>query len=169
MKNTGIVRRIDELGRIVIPKEIRKVFKIDKNEAVEMFVDGDSVVLKKFNSFIDEAKLKIVCESLAEALSCPVIIASKENIHARERISEMVITKDFLQKNLENFNLTKTEIQTTPKYLDLFGNKFETIILSPVIIDLNCEFVIYVLIKIGKASQTEIALTALAASIASKL
>ena len=169
MKNTGIVRRIDELGRIVIPKEIRKVFKIDKNEAVEMFVDGDSVVLKKFNSFVDESKLKTICKSLADATTCPVVIASKESIHAYERIGEGALAKDFLQNHIANFNLAKTEIQTAPKYLSLFNNKFEAIILSPVTIDLNCEFIIYTLIKTIKQTQTEIALATLAASIASKL
>lgn len=49
MKGTGMVRRVDGLGRIVIPKEIRKVLKIKENEQVEINVDDDSIVLKRYS------------------------------------------------------------------------------------------------------------------------
>ena len=49
MKTTGVIRRIDELGRIVIPKEIRKNLRIKNGESVEIFVEGDSIILKKFS------------------------------------------------------------------------------------------------------------------------
>lgn len=49
MKSTGIVRNIDELGRIVIPKEIRKKLGIEKNDPVEIFVDGETVILSKYH------------------------------------------------------------------------------------------------------------------------
>ena len=166
MKSTGIVRRIDELGRIVIPKEIRKSFKIDKNEAVEMFVDGDNVVLKKFDNFVDNSKLQTIAESLAGAINCPVVIVSKNHICARERVSEILATESLYAFD---FNITKTQVLTAPKILSLFKNKFFAVIVAPVIIDLNCEFLIFALLKTSGASQTEIALTALAASIASKL
>ena len=52
MKETGIVRRIDELGRIVIPKEIRKNLRINEGDLVEIFVDEkESVVLRKHTPF----------------------------------------------------------------------------------------------------------------------
>lgn len=49
MKSTGIVRNIDELGRIVIPKEIRKINDLSEGEAIEIFVDGNSIILKKYS------------------------------------------------------------------------------------------------------------------------
>lgn len=49
MRATGIVRRVDEIGRIVIPKEIRTTMKIKEGEPMELFVDRDSVILKKYN------------------------------------------------------------------------------------------------------------------------
>ena len=49
MKTTGVIRRIDELGRIVIPKEIRKSLRIKNGESLEVFLDGDSIILKKFS------------------------------------------------------------------------------------------------------------------------
>lgn len=48
MKSTGVVRRIDELGRIVIPKEIRRVLDINTKDPVEIFVDDQYVVLRKY-------------------------------------------------------------------------------------------------------------------------
>ena len=49
MKSTGIVRKVDELGRIVLPIEIRKNMKIDqKGDAVEIFIDDDRIILKKY-------------------------------------------------------------------------------------------------------------------------
>ncbi len=49
MKSTGIVRRIDELGRIVLPAELRRTMDIKERETLEIFVDGGSIILKKYS------------------------------------------------------------------------------------------------------------------------
>ncbi len=48
MKSTGIIRRMDELGRVVIPIEIRNQFNIAEKDPIEIYVDGSSIILKKF-------------------------------------------------------------------------------------------------------------------------
>ena len=48
MKSTGIIRSTDNLGRIVLPKELRKSFQIDTDTPLEIFTDGDSIVLRKY-------------------------------------------------------------------------------------------------------------------------
>ena len=48
MKSTGVVRKVDELGRIVIPVELRRTLNIDVKDALEIYVDGDQVILKKY-------------------------------------------------------------------------------------------------------------------------
>lgn len=48
MKSTGIVRRVDELGRVVLPIELRRSLDIEEKDALEIYVDGNSVVLKKY-------------------------------------------------------------------------------------------------------------------------
>jgi len=48
MKSTGIVRRVDELGRIVLPIEIRRVFDIKVRDSLEMYTEGDKLILKKY-------------------------------------------------------------------------------------------------------------------------
>ena len=52
MKSTGMIRKIDELGRIVIPKEIRNNLKIKDNEAVEIYVEEDKMILQKYNQML---------------------------------------------------------------------------------------------------------------------
>ncbi len=59
MKSTGIVRKVDELGRIVLPIELRRTLDISEKDALEIFVEGSSVVLKKYRAtciFCDGAR-----------------------------------------------------------------------------------------------------------------
>ena len=78
MKSTGIVRNIDELGRIVIPKEIRKKLGINNNDPVEIYVEGERVLLAKYHPAchfcagtdgIMDFKGKVVCRACLEELS----------------------------------------------------------------------------------------------------
>ncbi|MDK2919345.1 MAG: AbrB family transcriptional regulator, transcriptional pleiotropic regulator of transition state [Candidatus Petromonas sp.] len=48
MKSTGIVRKVDELGRVVIPIELRRTLNIGEKDALEIFVDGSHIILKKY-------------------------------------------------------------------------------------------------------------------------
>ena len=77
MKATGIVRRIDELGRVVIPKEIRNKFDIFERDQIEIFVDGSSIILKKFEpncifcgntENLLKYKDKMVCEKCSKEI-----------------------------------------------------------------------------------------------------
>ena len=65
MKATGIVRRIDDLGRVVIPKEIRRRMGLQENDALEMFIDGETgglVLVPYFSEAPD--KIRAIAESL---------------------------------------------------------------------------------------------------------
>ncbi len=48
MKSTGIVRKVDELGRVVLPIELRRNLNIQEKDALEIFVDDDKIILKKY-------------------------------------------------------------------------------------------------------------------------
>jgi len=48
LKSTGIVRKVDELGRVVLPIELRRTLNIAEKDALEIYVDGESVILKKY-------------------------------------------------------------------------------------------------------------------------
>ncbi|MBM6602316.1 AbrB/MazE/SpoVT family DNA-binding domain-containing protein [Priestia megaterium] len=51
MKSTGIARKVDQLGRVVIPVELRKVLAIKEKDLIEIFVDGDQIILKKYKAY----------------------------------------------------------------------------------------------------------------------
>ncbi len=77
MKVTGIVRRVDELGRVVLPKELRKTYDIKEKDPIEIFVDEDKIILKKYEPaciFCDNAsdvsvyKRKNICKECFEEL-----------------------------------------------------------------------------------------------------
>lgn len=77
MKATGIVRKVDELGRVVIPIELRNKFDIKVKDPIEIFVDANSIVLKKYEPnciFCGNSKNlvthndKLVCEKCIEKL-----------------------------------------------------------------------------------------------------
>lgn len=78
MKAIGIVRQLDKLGRIVLPKELRKVFHIDNEDSLEIFVEEDRIILKKYvpscifcsnDTGMKEHNGKFVCQSCIEELS----------------------------------------------------------------------------------------------------
>lgn len=78
IKSTGITRKVDELGRIVLPMELRNKLHIEEKDPLEIYVDGSSIILKKYNpnctfcggtknlvSFND----KLVCSKCREKIS----------------------------------------------------------------------------------------------------
>ena len=81
MKSTGVVRRIDDLGRIVIPKEIRRNLKIRDGENMEIFIDFDSVILKKYSKIEDVLTLaKRLVKMVNEITNYNILITDRENI-----------------------------------------------------------------------------------------
>ena len=78
MKSTGIIRKVDELGRVVIPIELRNTLKIAEKDTIEIFVEGTSIILKKHEStciFCGSTKKlltykdKLICEKCAKQIS----------------------------------------------------------------------------------------------------
>lgn len=84
MKATGIVRRIDDLGRVVIPKEIRRTLRIREGDPLEIFVDRDGeVILKKYSPIGELGDFaKEYADSLYEATGHIALIADRDNIIA---------------------------------------------------------------------------------------
>lgn len=80
MKTTGIVRRIDDLGRMVIPIELRKTMNINKKAPMEIFVDDDKIIFRKYEPaciFCGSADNVIEYEGRAICGSCKEKIAAK--------------------------------------------------------------------------------------------
>ena len=74
MKSTGIVRKIDELGRVVIPMELRHQYKINEKDPLEIFVDGSSIILKKHEQSCTFCGSTKKVEGFGDKLICPKCI-----------------------------------------------------------------------------------------------
>ena len=82
MKATGVVRRIDDLGRIVIPIEIRRTMKIRDGDPLEIFVDKDGeVILKKYSAIADlEDFVRELAETLHEATGMICLVTDRDRV-----------------------------------------------------------------------------------------
>ena len=58
MKSTGIVRKVDELGRIVIPIEMRRTLGVDNHDPIEMLLDGKNIILRKYASAVYSVEIR---------------------------------------------------------------------------------------------------------------
>ena len=103
MKSTGIVRRIDDLGRIVIPKEIRRSFRIKEGDPLEIFTDAEGEVIFKKYSPIGE--LSNFANQYAEVLhkngGLPIAIMDNDHVIAASGLSKREILERRVTKNLE--------------------------------------------------------------------
>ncbi|BES66719.1 AbrB/MazE/SpoVT family DNA-binding domain-containing protein [Gottschalkiaceae bacterium SANA] len=88
MKSTGIVRRVDELGRVVIPIELRRTLDIAEKDALEIFVDGEKIILKKYNP------ADVFTGSLEDLIEYKGKKIAKSTIIELARIAGMTVTED---------------------------------------------------------------------------
>ena len=107
MKSTGITRRIDDLGRIVIPKEIRKNLKIKENEVLEIFINNDEIILKKFSRFNDSEKvLSDYIKVINDMTGNDVIITDRDKvILSTKKLEEKLLNKklsEYVNDLIEN-------------------------------------------------------------------
>ncbi len=114
MKATGIVRRIDDLGRVVIPKEIRRTLRIREGDPLEIFVDREGeVILKKYSPIGELGDFsKEYADSLYESLGHIALIADRDSIIAVSGVSK----KEYMDKAIgpiveESMNERKTMIE----------------------------------------------------------
>lgn len=81
MNTTGIVRRIDDLGRIVIPKEIRKTLRIKDGDPLEININGDSIILRKYSMLEDISDLfKIFIDRISTMTLRNILICDRDKI-----------------------------------------------------------------------------------------
>ena len=100
MKATGIVRRIDDLGRVVIPKEIRRTLRIREGDPLEIFTDREGgVILKKYSPISELSDFsKEYAESLNASIGNIVLICDKDSIVAVSG----AVKKEYAEKRVSN-------------------------------------------------------------------
>ena len=120
MKATGIVRRIDDLGRVVIPKEIRRTLRIREGDPLEIFVDRDGeVILKKYSPISELGNFaQEYADSLAENSGKLVLISDRDAVIAVSGGSK----KEYLEKSVGQDVEKAMESRNTVKENNAKGN-----------------------------------------------
>ena len=103
MKATGIVRRIDDLGRVVIPKEIRRTMRIREGDPLEIYTDNNGEVIFKKYSPVGElsAFASQYAEALVKSTPCPVIICDRDHCIAAAGIAKKEVLERRVSVQLE--------------------------------------------------------------------
>ena len=138
----GLTRRIDELGRIVIPKEIRKNLRIKSDDQLEISVDNDSIVLKKYEILHPDDAIKKMLNSLKKTLNKNVLYTSRDKIIDYSILSDKKLNNLFLNNEISNYIENRKEIITKITISDI---QISSSLISPIIIngDLFGSLIIY--------------------------
>ena len=106
MKSTGVVRRIDDLGRIVLPKEIRKTLRIRDGESLEIYTNEEEIILKKFTSASDLKEIsQSLIDTIASTIKSNIFIADRDNIISGSGALKKEFIDRSISSNLENILL----------------------------------------------------------------
>ena len=125
METTGVVRRIDELGRILIPKEIRRTLRIKDGASLEIFVEKDTVALKKHSSLNDLGDFaELYADSINQAIGSTVVITDNDSVIACSGISKKEYTGSHISEFLESV-IAKREsvLEQDKKEIEIIENK----------------------------------------------
>lgn len=95
VKSTGIVRKMDELGRVVIPIELRRTLGINEKDALEIFVDNDKIILKKYEP-------RMACMITGQISENNLVLNDGKIVLSLEAVRQLVpIFEEYLQKQEE--------------------------------------------------------------------
>ena len=141
MKATGIVRRIDDLGRVVIPKEIRRTLRIREGDSLEIFTDRQGeIILKKYSPIGELSHFaKDYAESLSSTLGTTVCITDHDQIIAAAGYGRKELQDKYISKRLEGTLSEREQViayQGEKKYVpvtDDMQDMFYGQIISPIL------------------------------------
>ncbi len=114
MKATGIVRRIDDLGRVVIPKEIRRTMRIREGDPLEIFTERDGeVIFKKYSPIGELGEFAITyAETLNKTAGIPTLITDRDNIIAVSGVSKKELLEKRVSTDIENLMTEKESFKS---------------------------------------------------------
>lgn len=136
-KATGIVRRIDDLGRVVIPKELRRTLKIRNGDPLEIYVDrAGQIMLKKYSPINELGQFaQEYAESLNEALGHMAIITDKDSVVAVAGKNIKDLLNQSISAAVEDImENKKAEVFTSPAAVtEDQKSVFESVVMAPII------------------------------------
>lgn len=163
LTQAGIVRRIDELGRIVVPKEIRRTLRIREGDPLEIFTDKDGEIILKKYSPIGELAIfaQEYVDATAQILGCPVCVTDRDQIIAVAGMSKKELLGKSLHKELEEAINDREAIMAKKgekKYIQITGDGndlYEGQIVQTIISEGDAIGAVVVLNKDGRNPLTE--------------
>ena len=161
MKATGIVRRIDDLGRIVIPKEIRRTLRIREGDPLEIFTDRDGeVILKKYSPISELGQFaKEYAETLYETLGTPALISDRDEIIAVAGLSKKDYLNRHLSPNLEeiisNRKIITEKHENTVEWVPGQVEQVKSYCIAPIVMGGDAIGAVYLLSKVHFIGETE--------------
>lgn len=144
MKETGVIRRIDELGRIVIPKEVRKKLKIRNGDSIDIYIDQDKVILQKYSALKDlDIVIKVLLDTLKKVYNAKIIITDMSKVisSTQSTLVNSALSEEYIKivedRNKVDINHNKLklnnsfEIEASSKLLPLviYGDLFGSILI----------------------------------------
>ena len=123
MKTTGVIRRIDELGRIVIPKEIRRNLGIRDGENMEIFTDDVSIILKKHSRIISSMDIiNKIGDLTKNIMNYEIMVTDREKVIYAEGTSLSPCKDELLSQDLKNLIDARESINENEEQLINFEN-----------------------------------------------
>ena len=157
MKKTGVVRKIDDLGRIVIPKEIRKNLNVNSGEDLEIYLDENAIILKKYHKILNfQESIKKYINIFNKALSNNIIITDNEKIliTGNECLS---IQKEKISKELYNILIERKKTQGKKLKLTSSFESENYYVIIPLVVNTDLEgSIIYIKDKEIEIYETQI-------------
>ncbi len=169
MKATGIVRRIDDLGRVVIPKEIRRTMRIREGDPLEIYTGaGGEVVFKKYSPIGELSDFAAqYAESLARATSLPVLICDRDHCVAASGVSKKEVLERRVTSSLEEIMEQRRSVnfENGENHLALEGTNHNIRVGVPIINagDVSGAVVLVADENGGNASESDVKLAGVAA------
>lgn len=172
MKATGIIRRIDDLGRIVIPKEIRKNLRIKEGDNLEVFVQNEEIILRKYS-------MMNKINDLAQELTDAIYTFMKHSIFITDTDSVVAgsgpLKKKYLNKNIsdaitESIKRRDKMIENHFKELNFIGEETITCsyVMSTILVNGEATGMILIISEEDKMTESEMQMASIVSSFMTK-
>lgn len=172
MKATGIIRRIDDLGRVVIPKEIRKNLRIKEGDNLEIFVQNEDIILKKYS-------MMNKINDLAQELTDAIYTFMKHSIFITDTDSVVAgsgpLKKKYLNKNISDFIIESIKrrdkmIENHFKELNLIKDDIITCsyVMSTILVNGEAAGMILIISEDEKLGESEMQMASIVSSFMTK-
>lgn len=135
MVKTGITRRIDELGRLVIPKEIRNNLKIRDNDQIEITVIDNKIILNKYDYLNKDRVINIVINLLKKTINKNILLTSRDRIIDYALLNKELINNIVFTKEIMNIIENRKHVVSDYNNIGILNNKDLSYSISPLIIN----------------------------------